>query len=77
MPAGTNTSAHEPITQEQRQRLTKIASRVGRTNAEMAVWLQQRFGYASSKAIKRHEYDAVVAAVEHPGPLPLRMDGGA
>ena len=63
------------MTKEQRQRLTKIASRVGRTNAEMAVWLQQRFGYQSSKQITRAEYDEVCRIVEHPGPLPLKMDG--
>lgn len=70
-PAGTNTNANDAITQEQRKRLFTIAKRAGRTDAEISVWLKERYRLESSKDIKRKDYDAICNAVEAPGRLPL------
>lgn len=51
------------------QRLWVICKRSGRTNEEIKTWLKRRWGYASSKDIKRKDYDAVCKAIEAPGPL--------
>jgi hypothetical protein len=79
LPAGRETPAHppayhnklkEPITAPQHGRLWAIAGKMHRTEEEVHAWLQQRFGFASTKVIPRELYDEIVNWLEQPGPLP-------
>ncbi len=69
--AGYNPEENEPITPDQRKRLEAIRQRVNRPASEVSVWLAARYGYASSKDIKRKDYDDIVRGIEGSGPLPL------
>lgn len=71
-PASTDRSSGEVISQAQRQRLFTIATKIGRKDTELKMWLKAVYGIDSSKLILRRDYDAIVACVEQPGPLPLK-----
>lgn len=68
-PAATHSHANEPITDEQVRRLWTIARRRGRSDEELKTYFAG-LGLASSKDIKRKDYDTVCTAIEHPGALP-------
>ena len=53
----------------QRERLWAIVKNAGRTKAEFTQWLFEQHGYTSSKQITRGDYDAVIEAVQAPGPM--------
>lgn len=59
----TSSKDEEPITPEQRKRLYTIASRHKRSHDDVKAHLA-KIGYASSKDVKRKDYDAVVQWVE-------------
>ena len=72
-PAAYHGNESDPITQKQLIRLFTIASKHGHKEPEVKAWLKG-LGFASSKAITRGKYDAIVSAVERPGPLaPLQQ----
>lgn len=73
---GYHAREDEPITQGQRQRLAQIVKSSGRVAAEISMWLKAAYGLDSSKDITRRDYDAVCAAVERPGALPMPRDPG-
>lgn len=54
----------------QRQRLYYISELHKRDHKDVKAWLLKRYGYESSKHIKRKHYDEICAAIEAPGPLP-------
>lgn len=68
---GTDAKADEPITDAQRIRLWTIVKRTGRPKTEVAMWLTARYNIEDSHTIKRRDYDAIVTAIENPGPLPM------
>lgn len=59
----------EPITVDQRKHLVRIVQNSGRIESTFLAWLKETFGAASTKDIKRGDFDAVVSAVESDGPL--------
>lgn len=59
----------------QLERLWTIIRSSGRSESEIRDWLRARYGIDSTTAIKRRDYDAIVKAIEHPGPLSLREPG--
>lgn len=60
------------ISDPQRKRLYAIALKAGRKEEALKAWLQA-CGLESSKEIERRHYDAVIAAVEAPGPLKVMV----
>lgn len=68
--AGSNAQADDPITQKQRQRLWVIIRKAGRTEAELKAWLAVAYDIASTKKIRRRDYETICKAVEASGPLP-------
>lgn len=68
-PPAHHAASGEPITQGQRQRLYVIVQNSGRSEQEVSEYLQRRYGVASSKDLKRSDYEAVCAAIESPAPL--------
>jgi hypothetical protein len=67
------TAMHDlrPITVDQQKAFWRSARGVQRTEAEVAVWLQARWGIDSSAKIQRCHFDYIVQCIEHPGQLPL------
>ena len=61
----------KPITQPQVNRLFDIFKSSGRTTMEWKGYLRLRYGIEESTQIKRKDYDAIVSAVQAPGPLPV------
>lgn len=60
----------EPITGPQAMRLDVIVRNSGRTDEEVDLWLQRRFGFANRKAVTRGAYDVVWKSIEASGSLP-------
>lgn len=52
-------------------RLIMIAKKAGRTDDEVKTWLKAVYGWTSKKQITQEAYEAVCAAIEKPGALPL------
>lgn len=77
-PAAHYDHGHDPITPEQLRRLWTISRRRQRPDEEVKAFLAF-LGFASSKEIPRDKYETIVAAIEHPGPLPVdsRREPGA
>lgn len=73
--AGTDRQDTQVITDAQRKRLWTIASRSGRSNAEVKAWLQQRYEIDSSTKILRRDYEQICNAIEGTGALPEREAG--
>lgn len=73
--AGNDGSGEEKITKPQRQRLATIASKAGRTPADVQLWLRTKWKVNSSADIKRKDYDAICRELERRGPLSLPGDG--
>ncbi len=69
-PVAHHGKADEKITDQQKMRLWTIARRHGRDDNEVKRFIES-FGYHSSGDIKRKDYENIVAALEHPGPLVL------
>src|SRR3990167_4493617 len=59
----------EPISDGQRKRLFAIAKGANRTKLEIQAFLQAKYHIDSTATILRKDYDAIVAAIEKPGPL--------
>lgn len=74
-PVASHPDEDAPITPAQVTRLWTIARRIGRTDAEMARYLEGRWGVQSSKEIRRRDYEAICQAIEAPGPLSVREPG--
>ena len=74
-PAASHPDVDEVITTAQATRFWTIARRRGRTDAEVKHYLTEKFGVASTKEIKRRDYDTICQAVEHPGALLVREPG--
>lgn len=73
-PAAYHGNENDPITSKQLVRLFTIASKCGHKEPEIKTWLKETLGIPSSKKITRQMYDAIVSAVERPGPLcPLKQ----
>ncbi len=73
-PAGTNSKAEEPITNEQKIRFWTIARRAGRSDDEVKEFLKTFLKVDSSSKIKRKDYEATCAAAEYPGPMRLNVE---
>ena len=68
-PTASHPHQGEAITDKQVMRLYTIARKRGRLDAEIKAYLLG-MGYASSREIRRRDYDTIVTAIEHPGALP-------
>lgn len=73
--AGNDGNGGEKITKPQRQRLATIASKAGRSTADVQLWLRSKWKVNSSADIKRQDYDAICRELERRGPLSLPGDG--
>lgn len=76
-PAGEDRTGHLPITDAQITRLWTIVKRAGRSPADVKRWLELRYKVASSKDIKRRDYENLCHAIEHPGELLVQDEPGA
>lgn len=63
------------ITPEQQKRLGAILKRMGRTPAEVKLWLKATYDVNASASILRRDYAAIEAALSAKGPLSLPGDG--
>jgi len=71
-PAG-GTRGDQVISDAQRRRMFTIATHAGRDAIEIKKWISgPPYNYASSKDIKRRDYEAICKAIEAKGPLPVR-----
>jgi hypothetical protein len=70
-PAGHDRESREQITKDQARRLTSTFERSGRSQAEVKVWLDRRYGWQSMAQITRDRYEEICRAIEAPGDLPL------
>lgn len=52
-------------------RLIVICNKSGRKDEEIKAWLKAVYGWTSRSQITREAYEAVCAAIEKPGPLPM------
>jgi len=68
-PTSSHAAADDVITEAQAKRLWAIATKAGRTHEAVKAWLIVGYNVESSKAIKRRDYDAIISAIEKPGPL--------
>lgn len=68
-PAASHPKGDEPITHDQVMRFWTIARRAGRSDEEVKTFLKRHYNLDSSKAMLRKDYENVVKAIEHPGPL--------
>lgn len=75
--AAYNPQDNEPITEPQVKRFWSIVKRVGRSDSEIAIWLEVAYGVKQSRQIKRKDYEAIVTAIEKPGSLPIPREPGA
>lgn len=72
---GSHSASDEPISEKQLGRLWAIAKNIQRNEAELRRYLLERYGIDSMRKIRRRDYEAICAAVEHPGPLNGREPG--
>ena len=76
-PVPVNPKGDEFITQGTKQhpgqveRLWTIFRTTGRAQTELKMWLKIVYGVDSTMAITRKDYDAIVEAIQRPGPLPI------
>lgn len=68
-------NANNPITPDQVKRFWTIARGRGRQDSEVEIYLSTK-GYKSSRDIKRKDYETLVTAIQHPGPLQTGRDPG-
>ena len=68
-PVSTDGNAKEPITDGQRRKLWATLQSSKREESEFRVWLAAKYGVSSTKAITRGTFQAILDAVEKPGPL--------
>jgi hypothetical protein len=66
----TDARGDELITQKQRQRLFVIGTNAGRSEEEVAAFLKRKYRVASSKEIRRRDYERICELLEAPGDLP-------
>ena len=57
------------VSDAQLKRLFTIAAKAKREADEIKAWLAVRYHLDSSKQIRQADYDAIVTAIEAPGPL--------
>jgi hypothetical protein len=74
-PAGNDGNGNEKITKPQRQRLATIASKAGRDQNDVRLWLKAKWKVNSSADILRKDYDQVCRELEARGPLAIPGDG--
>lgn len=76
-PVARNADANEPITREQVTRFWTIANRAGRDKEDVRKWLLKEYAIVTTAAIKRRDYENIINALNHPGPLqgPARTPG--
>lgn len=75
-PKSDNPEGDKPITPAAAKKLWDTAKRMRRSVPEVAVWLTARYGVAGSAELKRQDYNAIIAALEAPGPLQLPREPG-
>ena len=63
-----------PISEPQKRRLWAIVKTTGRQKSEVVIWLTACYNVQESALIKRSDYQAIIAAIEKPGPLPMPED---
>ncbi len=73
--AGNDGNGDQKITKPQRQRLATIASKAGRSTADVSLWLKKKWKVNSSADILRKDYDVICRELEQRGPLSLPGDG--
>ena len=68
-PNRTPAKPNEFVSDAQLKRLYTIAVKAKRSKDEIKSWLAVRFDISSSKQIRHGDYDAIVDAIQSPGPL--------
>jgi hypothetical protein len=48
--------------------------KMGRPDHEVSVWLAARYNVKATQEVKRKDFDAIMRAIEAPGPLPMPAD---
>lgn len=73
--AGNDGNGNEKIAAEQVRRMVGIWRRVGRADADVQLWLKNRFGVTATRDIKRKDYTNICQLLEARGELALPGDG--
>lgn len=63
-------NATGPIGDDKVRKFWAIARRSQRSEGDIRVYLKEMFGYDSTKQITHANFDTIITALEHPGPLP-------
>lgn len=74
-PAAQHDGLDKKISAEARQRLWQIVKRQGRADTEIGMYLKASFNLDASADILVRDYDTIIQAIEHPGPLLARDPG--
>ena len=74
VPPAVNVST---INTEQEKRLWSVSRKCGRIDADVILWLKQRYQVKATKAIRQSDYNAIVRQLEARGALALPGDGEA
>lgn len=69
-PVAHHANASGPIGDPKIQKLWMTIRKRGRTEQEVRDYLLSTFGYTSSRDITHANFDTIITAIEHPGPLP-------
>ena len=75
--AGRPTLDVTPINEAQQKRLWNISRKAGRPDADVQLWLKQRYQVTATKDIRQSDYNAIVRQLEARGSLALPGDGEA
>ncbi len=73
-PVASHPDEHLPITTDQAAKLWSTSRRMGRPDTEVVMFLTTAYGVAKSKELKRSDYENVMRAIEHPGPLQMAVE---
>ena len=65
------------INEAQQKRLWNISRKAGRIDADVQLWLKQRYQVTATKDIRQSDYNAIVRQLEARGALALPGDGEA
>jgi hypothetical protein len=75
-PSAHHNQVEARISGPQYKRLRAIMLRMQRSEAEVLVWVNARYGFADLEAVTRRHYDAICTTLEKPGRLPAPEEDG-
>jgi hypothetical protein len=75
-PKTDNPDGDEAITPAAAKKLWDTAKKMRRSVEEVSVWLAARYGVSTTTEVRRKDFNAIITAIEAPGPLVLPREPG-